>query len=356
MKGEYMINIDFLMAGCNTHCRHCYVNGGPGPLMPVEDALLCIEKLDGLAAYLTEEVTFTLDHEPMNHPQIHRILRGASRTKHIQHYHHGMTTGVGLMHRADKDAVVKAYLDCGYDAFGITIHGNAAHHDEIVRRKGAYAGAVAAAEFLKAHGAKIEVSLMLNRYFAEDAESVTEMLCRLQPDYVGFAMPIFTPHRNMMAFEPYRATVDTVALLREWLPQWRQDEGEILKEAEQNTVAAVVRRLKQGVDLEGLFARKQEELYLTLHQDCKLYVGNSGGETSCLGDLRELDLKETAGIISALPGNRDYGAYYDAGSLPTTDALVQALEGIPQNLVYGDFESVLYRGFVELGVPTRILK
>ena len=41
-----MINIDFLVAGCNTHCRHCYVNGGPGPIMPVEDALMCIDKLD----------------------------------------------------------------------------------------------------------------------------------------------------------------------------------------------------------------------------------------------------------------------------------------------------------------------
>lgn len=351
-----MINFDFLVAGCNTRCRHCYVNGGPGSLMPVEDALLCLERLDELAAYLTDEASFTLDHEPMNHPQIHQILRAASRTKQIHNYHHGMTTGVGLMSRKDKDAVLKAYMDCGYDAFGITIHGNATHHDEIVQRKGVYDAAVAAAAYMKAHGTKLEVSLMLNRYFTEDAESISAMLYQLQPDYVGFAVPIFAPHDKMMAFEPYRATIDTLASLRGCLSQWKQDEAEIMKAAEQNTVGSVIRRLKQGVDLGDLFSQKQDELYLTLHQDCDLYVGNSGAETMRLGDLRELDLKETAEIINALPGNRDYGAFYDVASLPTTDVLIQALENIPQNLIYGDFESVLYRGLVELGVPTKILK
>ena len=87
-----MINIDFLVAGCNTHCRHCYVNGGPGPIMPVEDALMCIDKLDALAACLQDEVSFTLDHEPMNHPRIDQILSAAFRTAHIQNYHHGMTS------------------------------------------------------------------------------------------------------------------------------------------------------------------------------------------------------------------------------------------------------------------------
>lgn len=38
------INIDLLVAGCNTCCLHCYVNGGPSPMMPMDDALLCIEK------------------------------------------------------------------------------------------------------------------------------------------------------------------------------------------------------------------------------------------------------------------------------------------------------------------------
>lgn len=64
-KGNPIINFDFLVAGCNTRCQHCYVNGGPGPMMPLADALTCLERLDELAACLHNEVSFTLDHEPI---------------------------------------------------------------------------------------------------------------------------------------------------------------------------------------------------------------------------------------------------------------------------------------------------
>ena len=117
------INVDFLVSGCNTCCRHCYVNGGPGPLMRTDDALACIEKLDRISACLPKGTSFTLDHEPMNHPEIRKILYAASHTKHITNYHHGVTTGLGLMSRRDKEAVIQAYLENGYNKSGITLHG-----------------------------------------------------------------------------------------------------------------------------------------------------------------------------------------------------------------------------------------
>lgn len=350
-----MINFDFLVAGCNTRCRHCYVNGGPGPIMPVEDALLCIKKIDAMAAYLPHDTTFTLDHEPINHPHLNHILYAASHTQHIKNYHHSMTTGVGLMAWKDRNTVIQSYLNCGYDDFGITIHGNEEHHDEIVRRKGAYNSAIAAAKFAKAQGAKINVSLMLNRFFAGDAEAISVMLERLRPDYIYFAIPIFVPHHNMLDFEPYRASAKTVKALRGYLAEWRQDEARMIHTAEQNTVASALERLRQGISLLDLFAQKQDELYLTLHQDCKLYVGNSGVETYCLGDLRRLDLKATAEIIQSLPGNRDYGAFYDVTVLPPVEDLIAALEGLPQDALYGDFESIVYRGLTALNIPTKIL-
>ena len=90
------INFDFLLSGCNTRCKHCYVNGGPGSMMRSEDALLFIEKLDELAELLPFEASFTLDNEPMNHPEIASIVRSAAATKNIKNYHHGMTSGIEI--------------------------------------------------------------------------------------------------------------------------------------------------------------------------------------------------------------------------------------------------------------------
>ena len=349
------INIDFLLAGCNTRCRHCYVAGGPGPMMPLGDALLCLERLDVLASYLPCEVSFTLDHEPMNHPGIKRILRAAAGTEYIRNYHHGMTTGLGLMQRKDRDDVLQAYMDCGYDSFGVTIHGNAAHHDGIVRRGGAYAGTVSAAEYLKAFGASLEISLMVNRFFPGDAESITALIDRLQPDPVICVLPIFTPHRHMMDFEPYRATLPDIDSLKEYLPLWKQDALKLLNGAHGLTVAAAVSRLRNAPGLLPLFEAPQDELYLTLHQDCLLFVGNSGAETKLIGDIRWIDPGAAAETIMRLPGNRDYGAFYEISELPGTDALIRSLEKLPQDLVFGDFESAVYRGLSSIGIRTKLL-
>lgn len=43
-------NIDILVAGCNTTCMHCYVNGGKFPAMKMEDFFYCIEKLKAVFA------------------------------------------------------------------------------------------------------------------------------------------------------------------------------------------------------------------------------------------------------------------------------------------------------------------
>ena len=351
-----MINVDFLLSGCSTRCRHCYVAGGPGPMMETGDALLCIKKLDAVAACLPEELSFTLDHEPMNHPEIVQIIRAAAAAKHSRNYHHGMTTGIGLMRRNDRETVLRSYLDCGYDVFGITVHGSAAHHDEMVRRAGAFDAMVSAARFFKAHGARLEVSLMVNRFFPEDAESITALLRELQPGYIGCVTPIYTPHGRMSDFEPFRASLEDVEALRARFPAWQQDAESIMQNAREHTVAAAVAWLKRGEGLPSLFEAPQEELYLSLHPDGFLYEGNSGAETACLGDLRTMDPEEAAGLIMKLPGNRDYGAFYDIPDLPETGTLVRVLESLPQGLVYGDHESVIYRGLAELKIPTRMDK
>lgn len=323
-------------------------------MMPIEDVLLCMEKLDEIAEFLSDSPAFTLDHEPMNHPQLDQILHAASHTKCIENYHHGMTTGVALMCRKDKEAVIQSYFDHGYRSFGITIHGGCAHHDEIVRRKGAFDTTVSAAKFLLQMGARLNISLMMNRCFAEDADEISRIIDALDVENVRLVNPIFTPHSNMMAFEPYRATLRTFETIRDSLPRWHLNEQDVMQTAQQNTVEAAMNRL-QTTDLHQLWDAPQTELYLTLHPDCKLYVGNSGVETMCLGDLRTLDAKKTATVINALPGNREYGAFFEKEDLPPVETVCRFMKAMPQDLVFGDFESILYRVLADAGVPTTFI-
>lgn len=350
-----MINFDLLVAGCDTRCKHCYVNGGPLKRMDGDDAVLCIERLDAIAAYLSDETYFTLDHEPMGHPESGRIIGAAAGTKHIRYHHHGMTTGLGLMRRDDREAVLDRYLALGFDSFGITIHGGEALHDEIVRRKGAFSASVAFGAFAKARGAELEVSLMVNRFFPEQREEISATLDRLKPDYVYIALPIFTPHRNGMDYEPYRMSVRDAEALGEWFRALGKDDAELIANALESSVGSAASKLRNEQDLKALFSEPQGEKYLAVHPDCLLYMGNAGAETECFGDLRHLDPEATAKRIASAPDNRDYGAFYDRNVLPETERLIEALNGLPQDIVYGDYPSVIYRGLAALHVPTRIL-
>ena len=351
------MNFDLLISGCNTRCKHCYVNGGPGKYIPLEDALRCISRLDELASALPASPvpSFTMDNEPFNHPDIVEIIRVATSTKHIQLYHHGMTTGIALMRRKDKESVVKAYMDCGCMDFGITLHGNPEHHDEIVRREGAFQASVASAEYAKSLGAKVSISLMFNRFFPEDAAAIDQVIRQVGPDFIYFAVPCYTPHRNMREFEPYRASLQDLYAISDRLESWEQDKTELLNNAERHTPAAVAKRFEQGLTVKELFVREQNDLYLTVHQDCRLYMGNSGVETACLGDLRYLDIGYAAQVISNASANRDYGAFYAVDRLPTQEEITAAMKRLPPDIAFSDTASVIYRTLAEMDVPTRIL-
>ena len=322
-------------------------------MMKLEDAFLFIEKLDALAELLPFEASFTLDNEPMNHPDIASIIRKAKTTRYIENYHHGMTSGIALMCRKDRHGVMQAYLDCGYRDFGITIHGNAAHHDEIVRRESAFRIAIEAAEFMKSCGAEVGVSLMFNRFFTDDALEIDAVIQWLQPAYIFFAVPNFTPHVHMTDFEPYRGSLESFQRIRPWLERWKQNIDELAEEI--CTIGMLRGQLEEGLDIATLFRQHQDEIYMTVHQNGELYVGNTGVETERLGNLRTLDIEETAKRISELPGNRDYGAFYEVDLLPRQEVLVHAIDQLPQDLLYSDRASALYRALTMLGIPTIIL-
>ncbi len=214
---------------------------------------------------------------------------------------------------------------------------------------------VAAAEYLKNQGFSVSVSLMFNRFFPADARELNRTIEALEPDFLYFAPPIYTPHPRMAEFELCRGNLSDLRALSGWLREWRQDPEDTVYRAEQATPGAVLRFLEQGRTVRELFAEKQEELYLTVHRDSRLYMGNTGAETLCLGDLRTLDLSRAAEIIRNAPGNRDYGAFYAPDCLPTEETILSALRRLPSDRLFGDRPSVIYRTLEELGTPTRLL-
>ncbi len=90
---EYNIeyNIDILVAGCNTTCLHCYVDGGYAPVMSMSGFHLCMEKLQTAFGQLKDKISFTLDNEVFNHPDTAEILESVAENFKDNYYHHAET-------------------------------------------------------------------------------------------------------------------------------------------------------------------------------------------------------------------------------------------------------------------------
>ncbi|MCK4591079.1 MAG: radical SAM protein, partial [Candidatus Latescibacteria bacterium] len=112
------LTVDIRIAGCAARCWHCYVNGGPGPLMPLEEYRCCLDTLevvfDGLKKHGVK-IDLCLDYEPLLHPDICEILKiTAERFEHHFVWSTFPTTGIPIATRPDWEEILETLRDVGF--------------------------------------------------------------------------------------------------------------------------------------------------------------------------------------------------------------------------------------------------
>jgi len=102
--------IELTVAGCDTCCAHCYVNGGAAAEMPLASAYAAIEKIRGICALLPGEAAITLGNDLLRHSAAGELVTFAARNAGDYFDFNGEsvvpTTGIALMARADRDALL----------------------------------------------------------------------------------------------------------------------------------------------------------------------------------------------------------------------------------------------------------
>ena len=145
-------NIDILVAGCNTTCKHCYVNGGKAPCMEWEDFKFCMEKLEPVFAYFGKDVSFTLDNELYNHPKAKGILELVEQRYTKNYYHHGSTTGIAILEHPDRADIFEILKRNGWLEASFALHGGRETHDKMVCYDGAMEAIIRASRLFQENG------------------------------------------------------------------------------------------------------------------------------------------------------------------------------------------------------------
>ena len=324
-------NIDILVAGCNTTCMHCYVNGGKFPAMKMEDFSYCIEKLKPVFAYFGVKLNFTLDNEVYNHPQADEILELVEKECATNYYHHGSTTGIAILNHPKKDRIFEILKRNHWLEVSFAIHGGKENHNKLVNNDSGMEAIIAASELFKKAGFQVYVSLMLSKAFCEDLSEVEDLLKEIPYDALLPVIPDFYPIPRLIRYQNIRCNVGDYEKICAFLHKKGVEYKEIADAINSLQEEAVFKRIHESELKKELFSKGMA----FFHIDNKLdfYVGNTGAALQKCGNLRDCTSDE---IIKWIADSRDN--FYETATIHYEDliAAVQNQELVlsKENYVY----------------------
>lgn len=325
-------NIDLLVAGCNTRCMHCYVEGGSAPHMTLERFQLALDRLLPVFDHFGERLRFTLDNELYSHPQCMEILSLVAQNAPLYYDHHGSTTGIALMDHPKRDELVMLLKEQGWDSAGLTIHGLYEEHDRVVARAGALRVLKDCADYLHSRGMHTMLSLMVSSLLLKDTQAFIPLIRTIPSVHAFMVIPLFMPTKRLIAYQKYRLDAEQFEPVYH-LAHSLDIETDHLRHA----VACYQEdRLMQWTAQEVMtcFA-KQQTAYFHVDASLDFYEGNTGAALRRRGNLASASAKEIVSWLEQASANA-----YDATQIRSEQVLEAVSKGhlkrSARNLVYPD--------------------
>lgn len=324
-------NIDILVAGCNTTCMHCYVNGGKAPNMSFDDFLYCMEKLKPVLTYFDEQISFTLDNELYNHPNAKEILELVEREYSKNYYHHGSTTGLAILEHPNQEDILQILKRNGWLDASFAVHGGKEVHNQMVCNQDAMNAIIKASQLFKEHGFEVWLSLMISKKLVETLPEVENLLDEISYDHILPVIPDYYPNGRLTKYQSVRCNKDEYEKVLDFLRK---------KNITTTDIEGAVRECNETKVLEEVLYEdvksiltKNTTAFFYINQELDFYVGNTGSALKYCGNLKECSSKE---IIDWIKNSQDN--FYETETIHYRDILAavknKELVRSEQNYVY----------------------
>ena len=324
-------NIDILVAGCNTRCAHCYVDGGPEKAMTIEDFNCCMEKLKPVFSYFQGRCNFTLDNEVYNHKDALSILQKAFEFP--EYYHHGSTTGIALLHHPKRDEIISLIKKTQFPWASIALHAGSKVHNELVNHPKAMEDILAITPILKEAGIEIWLSLMLTKYLLADLNEMDQLLDQIPYDHLLPVIPSYYPTARLIKYQDARLNKEEYGKIISFLKNRNADVKEIEKACMEYNELSLLEHPDE-YDIEKMLKAKNAAFFHIDHQ-LDFYVGNTGIKLRKCGNIKECSSQEIIEWIQNADDN-----WYETSILHYQD-LIEAvkkkeLKRSKENYVYNE--------------------
>lgn len=348
MKYTFEITI----CGCATNCGHCYVDGGPGPIMSCEDYALCLNRLVPALKRLDGNIAFNLGNETFCHPRVVDLFRLTDRVcpQYFDRRNEDFpTTGVALLRHRDRENILRELERKGIWELFFAVHGGQEAHDRMVGRPRRFAQLFETADFLVSRGFHVRFSLMLSRVFAEGLDEIMERISRYPGAKIDPIVPLYAPTPRLRTYQQYRLESQELLALCDRLDSWQVDTAKVRKLCA-NCSEQVVWAAHKNFAAERSSAPNWAFFHVT--HDLKLYYGNAGMHTRLLGNLRTMTAQQVYEAIAPLGPNYDFDAFYPMEAFERLHAMPRPTT----DRVYPSHPDCYYAWLDELGVHNLLIK
>lgn len=348
MKYTFEITI----AGCACSCAHCYVDGGPGPIMSYEDYALCLQKLAPALKKLSGDISLNLGNETFCHPQAAQLFRLTDQICPEFFDRRGEdfpTTGVALLRHRDRENILMELQRKGIEELFFAIHGNRDPHDRMVGQAGRFEQLFETADYLRERGFRLGFSLMLSKALFPGLDEVMARISRYPDAQIYPVVPLYCPTPRMRQYQQYRLEKDELLSLCSRLEDWgvhTEKVRHLCRECSEQAIWAA----KKDFAAEQKAAPNWAFFHVT--QDLKLYYGNAGMHTRFLGDLRCMTWQQVYEAVAPLMANYDFNAFFPLEEFAQLDFLPQP----STDRVYLSRPDCYYAWLDDLGVPNLLIK
>lgn len=313
-------NIDVLVAGCNTTCMHCYVDGGYAPAMSLSDFYLCMEKLQPVFQELKGNISFTLDNELFNHPNALEILKCVEQNYKNNYFHHGSTAGIAFLSHSKQSELFEVLRRNKWDNVSLTVHGNRDTHSSIVNNDRGLESLIEASRLFKEQDFKVWISLMISKKLVKELNDLAHVLLQIPYDNILPVIPDYYPTPRLMKYQSLRCNKGEFDELFNFLTDRNVDISDIEKAVQTYNEESILDRLDSDLIAEELTSKNTA--FFHIDSTLGFYLGNTGSGLKYFGNIKDLSREEIYQMIVSAEDN-----YYETSKVHYSDIITSISNG-----------------------------
>lgn len=347
------VTFDIRVSGCVTKCWHCYVDGGPGSFMVLDEfkeVLAYLKELSKIALDRGVRLDPYLDLEPLLHPDCLEIFRLAYGLDSGFFGSCIPTSGLPIATRTDWENVLKVLADVGIRELQLTLHGSGKLHDRATNLEGAFDLQRKALDRIKEKGFRAHLNLIVSKSLLDCFEETLRVIELDGYHYRRALIPGYAPCPRLRDFEFQRPELSEVRPILDELIQLcdnKEQDAIHWQQAEQCTERYVFEDLRKYPEKYSSFRSIVDSLpnwrFITVAPGLEVYYGNGNLYSERIANLRKITPRALLEEIEKRDPNYAIGGYFDIDGLPSPWEVAKASADPQSERIYHLTEDIFVK-------------